>query len=67
MTDDSVLREAQRKSRPVLADTSDAGLIQAFLSSLLTKAELKEIAGRWILVREIDGGMTQREIAKKTP
>jgi TrpR family trp operon transcriptional repressor len=65
MTDDKPLRDAIREISRVLAATDDSELINSFLSSILTKAEIKEIAGRWILVREIDAGMTQREIARK--
>lgn len=38
--------------------------MQAFLECLLTEAEVVDIANRWLLVREIDRGTTQREIAK---
>ncbi|NLK45432.1 MAG: transcriptional regulator [Treponema sp.] len=38
--------------------------MQDFLECLLTEAEVVDIANRWLLVREIDRGATQREIAK---
>ena len=38
--------------------------MQEFLECLLTEAEVVDIANRWLLVREIDNGTTQREIAK---
>ena len=38
--------------------------MQEFLECLLTEAEVVDIANRWLLVREIDRGTTQREIAK---
>lgn len=43
----------------------DADFIRRFFDDLCTKAELKDFAKRWLLVREIDKGTTQREIAKK--
>ena len=43
----------------------DADFIKRFFDDLCTKAELKDFAKRWLLMREIDKGTTQREIAKK--
>lgn len=48
-----------------LAQTSDPTLMQEFLKSLLTESELGDVANRWLLVREMDKGTTQREISKK--
>lgn len=48
----------------MIAD-KDADFIKKFFDDLCTKAELKDFAKRWLLVREIDKGTTQREIAKK--
>lgn len=36
-----------------------------FFSCLFTKPELKDFSKRWCLVKELDSGTTQREIAKK--
>ena len=47
-----------------LANSGDAGLIREFLQSLLTPNEVQEISTRWALVRLIDEGMSQRNIAK---
>ncbi|MCQ2583085.1 MAG: trp operon repressor [Treponema sp.] len=43
----------------------DPALVRDFVKCLFTPAELKDIANRWLLVKEIDKGTTQREIAKK--
>jgi len=43
----------------------DPRLIGEFLACLLTPTELREVSSRWALVREIDAGTTQREIARK--
>lgn len=43
----------------------DEELVYDFVRCLFTKAELKDISNRWLLVKEIDNGTTQREIAKK--
>jgi len=48
-----------------LAQTDDADLVREFLGSLLTPNELQEVSTRWALVRLIDDGMSQRNIAKK--
>ncbi|MBO4731528.1 MAG: transcriptional regulator [Spirochaetaceae bacterium] len=47
-----------------LSDIQNAGLMKEFLASLLTEAEFADIGNRWLLVREIDKGTTQREIAR---
>ncbi len=48
-----------------LASCTDADLIHDFLKSLLTPSEVAEIANRWALVRLLDEGMSQRNIAKE--
>jgi TrpR family trp operon transcriptional repressor len=48
-----------------LAKTGDAQLIRDFLDCLLTPAERRVIAQRWLLVREIKRGTSQRATAKK--
>jgi TrpR family transcriptional regulator, trp operon repressor len=48
-----------------IAATSDKDLLADFLRSLLTEYELDEITKRWALVRLIDDGMSQRNIAKE--
>jgi len=40
-------------------------LMEDFFRCLFTPAELTDMAKRWLLVKEIDKGTTQREIAKK--
>ncbi len=48
-----------------LAAADDPALIGEFLECLLTPSEKHEVSTRWALVREIDKGVTQREIARK--
>ena len=45
--------------------TSDEKLAYDFIECLFTPAERRDIANRWLLVKEIDKGTTQREIARK--
>lgn len=48
-----------------LSLAQDPELIGEFLKCLLTPSELQEVSSRWALVREIESGTTQREIARK--
>ncbi|AEE16909.1 Trp family transcriptional regulator [Treponema brennaborense] len=48
----------------LLAATTDVTLIEDFFGCLFTASERQDIAKRWLLVREIDKGTTQREIAR---
>jgi TrpR family trp operon transcriptional repressor len=47
-----------------LARTADGELIRSFLYCLLTPAEAADIAIRWALVKDLERGIPQREIAK---
>lgn len=49
----------------LLATIQDQQLIRDFFGCLFTPAELKDFANRWHLIKELDAGTTQREIAKK--
>ena len=48
-----------------LSQTSDPRLVERFLSSILTPAEIREISSRWALVQLLDQGVSQRQVAKK--
>ena len=49
----------------ILAEHTDKKFVNDFLGCLLTPAERKDFSNRWILVKEIYKGTTQREIASK--
>ena len=49
----------------ILARIEDRKLIREFLICILTQYEIKEIAGRWELVKLLYGGMSQRRIAEQ--
>ncbi len=49
----------------IFCDIDDVVLIEDFFGCLLTPAEKKDISARWLLVKEIHKGTSQREIAKK--
>lgn len=48
----------------LIIQSNDEEFLNDFFKCLFTKPELKDIANRWLLVKEIDAGTTQREIAK---
>jgi TrpR family trp operon transcriptional repressor len=49
----------------IFADLDDPQLIKDFLVCMLTPKEIDEIARRWSLVKMLDRGDSQREIARK--
>ncbi|MCR4823500.1 MAG: trp operon repressor [Treponema sp.] len=59
------LENALHEMCRLLSKNSNAEFIYDFFGCLFTPAELNDFAKRWLLVREIDKGTTQREIAKK--
>ena len=48
-----------------LAATGDTQVILHFLESLLTANELSEISSRWQLVKRLELGQSQRQIARQ--
>jgi len=48
----------------LLAETGQPKLIEEFLESLLTPAELEAVSSRWQIVKMLDKGVSQRKIAK---
>jgi TrpR family trp operon transcriptional repressor len=47
-----------------LARIGNPSLIDGFLESILTPREVRDLAGRWELVKRLDAGMSQRSIAR---
>jgi TrpR family trp operon transcriptional repressor len=62
--DDPRVNENLGELSRTLAKTTDPELIELFLRCLLTPAETADIAARWALVKALDTGIPQREIAK---
>ena len=62
---DEMVQETIKELSQLIVQTNDKDFIYEFLRCLLSKPELKAIASRWLIVKEIDSGTTQREIAKK--
>ena len=48
----------------ILSRIGDPDLIEDFLKSILTKKEAVDISSRWELVKLLDKGVSQRNIAK---
>lgn len=48
----------------LIAETDDPDFLCEFFKCLFTPAEVHDIADRWLLVKEIEKGTTQREIAR---
>lgn len=59
------LEGALREMCKLLAKNGNPDFIYDFFGCLFTPAEMNDFAKRWLLVREIDKGTTQRDIAKK--
>jgi TrpR family transcriptional regulator, trp operon repressor len=49
----------------LLAHTNDPRLVEAVLNALLTPSEAHDLNARWELVKRLDQGETQRQIAKE--
>lgn len=62
--DEKLEQEGLAEVCALLAGTNDAVLIQDFFCCLFTPSELQDMVKRWLLVKEIDRGTTQREIAR---
>lgn len=62
---DEVIDETVKELCHILKQAEDEQFIYEFFKCLFTPPELKDFANRWLLVKELDKGTTQREIAKK--
>jgi TrpR family trp operon transcriptional repressor len=57
--------KSMREIARALAATDDPQSILRFLNSLLTPNEIREIASRWELVKLLEQGLSQRQIARR--
>ncbi|MBP3606980.1 MAG: transcriptional regulator [Treponema sp.] len=62
---EEALEESFKELCNLISNNNDPDFIYDFFECLFTPAELKDFAMRWLLVKEIDKGTTQREIARK--
>ncbi len=49
----------------VLAGTDDPALLERFFREILTPREVRDISSRWELVKLLERGVSQREIARR--
>ncbi|MDE5897760.1 MAG: trp operon repressor [Treponemataceae bacterium] len=63
--DDGILETCYSELLELIAGTTDADFLRDFFGCLFTAAERKDFSERWLLVKEISAGTTQREIARK--
>ncbi len=62
---DTLSKESFEELVQIFTDITDKEFMKSFMECLFTPAERDDFANRWILVKEIDKGTTQREIAKQ--
>ena len=48
-----------------LAEIDDPGLLEKFFREILTPKEVKDLSSRWELVKLLEEGVSQREIARR--
>jgi TrpR family trp operon transcriptional repressor len=56
---------AMNEIAEVLCGIKEVALMRRFMESILTPREREEIAGRWELVKLLDRGISQRQVAKR--
>lgn len=62
---EEIVDETIKELCGLMMKSADEKFLYDFFVCLFTQPELKDIAKRWLLVKEIEKGTTQREIAKK--
>ena len=58
------LKECYEDLCYIFSVTNDIEDVKKFFKGLFTPAEIKDFAERWLLVKELNKGTTQRQIAK---
>jgi TrpR family trp operon transcriptional repressor len=48
-----------------LAKIDDPGLLEKFFREILTPKEVRDLSSRWELVKLLENGISQREIARR--
>jgi TrpR family transcriptional regulator, trp operon repressor len=49
----------------ILSGIDDPGLLERFFREILTPKEVRDISSRWELVKLLEEGVSQREIARR--
>lgn len=48
-----------------LAEIDDPGLLERFFRQILTPKEVRDLSSRWELIKLLEEGVSQREIARR--
>lgn len=62
---ENVIENSFEELVQIFTDINDKDFMKDFMECLFTPAERQDFSNRWTLVKEIDKGTTQRDIAKK--
>ena len=62
---EELLKPEYEQLLDLIAECTDREFISEFFNCIFTPAERKNVAERWLLVKELKAGKTQREIAKQ--
>lgn len=65
--DEALIKQAQEgldELLELIAEEKDSNFLKEFFTCLFTPSELIDVGKRWLLVKELDKGTTQREIAR---
>ena len=61
-----IVKEYQEKHKNIkLFEGQNLGFVKSFFECIFSPSERKNFSERWLLVKELDSGVTQREIARK--
>ncbi len=63
--DNEVLKKSYSELLDIITKSTDKEFISNFFGCIFTPSERKDFAERWLLVKELNNGVTQRDIAKK--
>ncbi len=63
--DNEILKKSYSEFLDIITKSTDKEFIADFFGCIFTPGERKDFAERWLLVKELDAGVTQRDIAKK--
>lgn len=59
------LKQSYDELCSLIAQNTDEAFLKSFFECIFSPSERKNFSERWILVKELDSGVTQREIARK--
>lgn len=63
MMDHNIIKKEIEELSEIISKINEPELISEFFKEILTPREYEEIAKRWMLVKKLDKGISQRQIA----